>query len=89
MYWLNASECKQFVFLKSASPWVHKLLLQKYILPLPLHTIGTLYYLVCYFLQDGDTPIHLALRYGHVEVVEKLISLVADVNVVNKVSVNY
>ena len=42
-----------------------------------------------YFLQDIDTPIHLASRGGHVEVVEKLISSGADVNVVNKVSVNY
>ena len=45
--------------------------------------------MICYFLQDGDTPIHLALRYGHVEVVEKLISSGANVNVVDKVSVNY
>ena len=43
----------------------------------------------CYFLQDGYRPIHLASRYGHVEVVEKLISSGADVNVVDKVSVNY
>ena len=42
----------------------------------------------CYFLQDGDTPIHLVSRDGHVQVVEKLISLGADVNVVNQVSVN-
>ena len=41
-----------------------------------------------YFLQDGDTPIHLALRYGHVEVIEELISSRADANVVDKVSVN-
>ena len=47
-----------------------------------------MYCMICYFLQDGDTPIHLALRYGHVQVVEKLISSVADVNVANKVSVN-
>jgi len=54
-----------------------------------LHTIAILYYMICYFLQYGDTPIHLASRYGHVELVEKLISSGADVNVVNKVSVNY
>ena len=43
--------------------------------------------MICYFLQDGYTPIHLALSDGHVEVVEKLISSGADVNVVDKVSV--
>jgi len=47
------------------------------------------YYMICYFLQGGDTPIHVASRCGYVEVVEKLISSGADVNVVNKVSVNY
>ena len=45
--------------------------------------------MICYYLQNGNTPIHLALRYGHVEVVEKLISSGADVNAVDKVSVNY
>ena len=45
--------------------------------------------MICYFLQDGDTPIHLALRRGHVEVVEKLISSGANVNVVDQLSVNY
>ena len=44
--------------------------------------------MICYFLQDGDTPIHLASSGGHVKVVEKLISSGADVNVVNKVSVD-
>ena len=44
--------------------------------------------MICYFLQHGDTPIHLASRCGHAQVVEKLISLGAGVNVVNKVSVN-
>ena len=53
-----------------------------------LHTIAMLYYMICYFLQDGYTPIHLALRCGHVEMVEKLLSLGADVNVADKVSVN-
>jgi len=43
----------------------------------------------CYILQYGDTPIHLASRRGHVQVVEKLISSGADVSVVDKVSVNY
>ena len=38
--------------------------------------------------QYKNTPIHLASRYGHVQLVEKLISLGADVNAVNKVSVN-
>ena len=52
------------------------------------HSIAMLYYMICYFLQNVETPIHLASRYGHVQVVEKLISLGADVNVVNKVSVN-
>ena len=45
--------------------------------------------MMCYFLQDGYTPIHLALIHGHVEVVEKLISSGVDVSVVNEVSVNY
>ena len=44
--------------------------------------------MICYFLQDGDKPIHLASRYGHAQVVKKLISLGADVNVVDIVSVN-
>ena len=44
--------------------------------------------MICYLLQYGDTPIHLALRDGHIQVVEKLISLGATVNIVNKVSVN-
>ena len=56
----------------------------------PLHkAIAILHYMICYFLQYGDTPIHLASRNGHVKVVKKLISSGADVNVVNKVSVNY
>ena len=49
---------------------------------LPMH-------MLCYFLQHEDTHIHLALRDGHVEVVEKLIRSGANVNVVDKVSVNY
>jgi len=44
--------------------------------------------MLCYFLQVGDTPIHLASRYGHVKVVEELMSSRADANVVDKVSVN-
>ena len=44
--------------------------------------------MICYFLQYKDVPIHLASRGGHVEVVEKLLSSGADVNVVNEVSVN-
>ena len=55
----------------------------------PLSWFMILYYMICYFLQDGYTPIHLASRCGHVQVVEKLLSLGADFNVVNKVSVNY
>ena len=42
-----------------------------------------------YFLQNSYTLIHLASRDGHIQVVEKLISSGTDVNVVNKVSVNY
>ena len=53
-----------------------------------LDTIAILYYMICHFLQNGNTPIHLASRYGHVQVVEKLLSSGADVNVVDKVSVN-
>jgi len=45
--------------------------------------------MICYFLQDGHTPIHFASRDGHVEVVEKLISSGANVNVVDEVSVIY
>jgi len=44
--------------------------------------------MISYFLQDGYTPIHLALIFRHVQVIEKLISLGADVNVFDKVSVN-
>ena len=43
----------------------------------------------CYILQEGYTFIHLASRGGHVQMVEKLISLGADVNIADKVSVNY
>ena len=43
----------------------------------------------CYFLQDGNAPIHLAIRRDHIELVEQLISLRADVDVVDKVSVDY
>jgi len=42
-----------------------------------------------YFLQDSHTLIHLASCDGHVELIEKLISSGADVNVVDEVSVNY
>ena len=44
--------------------------------------------MMCYFLQYGNTPIHWASSRGHVEVVEKLISLGVDVNVGDIVSVN-
>ena len=47
------------------------------------------YFVICYFLQYEDTPIHLASSYGHLEVVEKLISLGADINVADEVSANY
>ena len=40
-------------------------------------------------LQNGETPIHLASMHGYVQVIEKLISSGAYVNVVDKVSVNY
>ena len=53
-----------------------------------LKTIAILHYMICCFLQYGYTPIHLALRHGYVQVVEKLISSGANVNVVDKVSVN-
>ena len=46
-------------------------------------------YMKCYFLQDGNAPIHLAIRRDHIELVEQLISLRADVDVVDKVSVDY
>jgi len=53
---------------------------------MPIHTM---YYMICYFLQNGETPIHLASMHGYVQVIEKLISSGAYVNVVDKVSVNY
>ena len=56
----------------------------KYIMPM-----YTLYYMICYFLQNGDTPIHLASIHGYVQVVKKLINSGAYVNVVDEVSVNY
>jgi len=34
-------------------------------------------------------PIHLALRYHYVQVVDKLLSSGADINVVDKVSINH
>ena len=43
--------------------------------------------IIRYFLQNGYTPIHLASSDGHIQVVEKLISSGADVNVINKVSI--
>ena len=55
---------------------------------MPSWTVDTLPCLLMLYtsLQDGYTPIHLASINGHVQVVEKLISSGADVNLVNKVS---
>jgi len=67
---------------------VLRLLLLQNSNPFITHTMAILYYMMYYYLQYGYTPIHLASNDGHVQVVEKLISSGADVNVVNKVSVN-
>ena len=40
-------------------------------------------------LQNGETPIHLASMHGYVQVIEKLISSGAYVNVVDEANVNY
>jgi len=45
-----------------------------------------LHYIICVLLQWGETALHCAAAYGHVQVVETLIRLGADVNVVDKVS---
>ena len=37
-------------------------------------------------IQDGDTALHIAARQGYTEVVERLLSSQAHVNVTNKVS---
>jgi len=42
---------------------------------------------VCTYLQYGRTPLHWAVRNGHIEVVRHLISSGADVNKADKVSV--
>ena len=41
-----------------------------------------------FFAQNEYTPIHLASKHDHVQVVEKLMSLGANVNAVTKVSVS-
>jgi len=43
-------------------------------------------FILYYFLQHGDAPILLASRYGHVQLIEKLKSLGANVVTVDKVS---
>ena len=42
---------------------------------------------MCYF-QDGNTPLHLAASEGHASTSSTLISLGADINVENKVSIH-
>ena len=42
-----------------------------------------------YILQDSYTVIHLASSDGQVELVETLMSSGVDINIVDKVSVNY
>ena len=43
---------------------------------------------VCYYLQDGASSLMLASKYGHVEVVDKLLQQGARVDLQNKVSRN-
>ena len=41
---------------------------------------------VCSLIQGGNTALHEAARYGHNEVVDRLVSSKCDVNVTNAVS---
>jgi ankyrin repeat protein len=54
------------------------------VLLLIIHTINFRYQ--CY-VQNGDTPLHLACTEGHSEVVRWLIMKKADLNAVNRVSI--
>jgi len=45
-----------------------------------------LHHMTCILLQRGKTALHNATIFGHVQVVETLIRLGADVNVLDKVS---
>ena len=44
------------------------------------------YHVTCILLQEGRTALHDAAMMGHVEAIETLIRLGADVNTLNEVS---
>ena len=41
---------------------------------------------MCVLIQEGDTALHKATRWGHTKTVEHLASAGADTNITNKVS---
>ena len=46
-------------------------------------TILWLLLLIIYFVQDGDTALHIACKEGHVNVIESLLSQGADMTIKN------
>ena len=44
---------------------------------------------MCALKQDGDTALYRAMYNGHTETVDYLLSVGADLNITNNVSLNY
>ncbi len=44
---------------------------------------------MCYILQGGDTALHIAAEYGHLEIATLLINNGCDMNKTDKVSHTY